>query len=312
MSGRIVYTGNVIVDIGLAVEAIPEPGGDTIATASEITAGGGYNVMTAAVRDGATVTYAGQYGTGFFGTIVRDALAAGGFDTAQPGLPDLDSGYSVALVDASTERTFITHVGAEGRLAYEDLVRVQVDPDDLVIVSGYGLAHPVNGAALARWLPGLPEATTVVLDPSPLVAGLPAPVLDAALARTDVLSANAREARLMTPDAEKAYLGERAQALRGRLRPGGIVIVRDGGHGAWIADDHGVRLVPGFDVAAVDTTGAGDAHVGVFTAALTRGEDLDAAVRRANAAAALAVTRRGPATAPERAETDRLLREQNA
>jgi sugar/nucleoside kinase (ribokinase family) len=307
MSGRIVYTGNVIVDIGMAVEAIPEPGGDTIASASAITAGGGYNVMTAAARDGAAVCYAGQYGTGFFGSVVREALAEGGFDVAQPGLVDLDSGYSVALVDASAERTFITHVGAEGRLGFEDLVRVRVDADDIVIVSGYGLAHPVNGEALARWLPRLPEAATVVLDPAPLVAQLPAAVLDAALARTDVLSANAREARLMTAELERAYLGERAEALRGRLRPGGVALVRDGGHGAWIADGRGVRLVPGFDVEAVDTTGAGDAHTGVLAAALTRGEELDAAVRRANAAAAIAVTRRGPATAPERVETDRLL-----
>ncbi|MCD0445065.1 PfkB family carbohydrate kinase [Glycomyces sp. A-F 0318] len=307
MSGRIVYTGNVIVDIGLVIDAVPEPGGDTVASASEITAGGGYNVMAAAVRDGASVCYAGQYGTGFFGSIVRGALAEGGFDVAQPGLVDVDSGYSVALVDASAERTFITHVGAEGRLGFEDLVRVRVDPADVVVVSGYGLAYPVNGAALARWLPGLPEAAAVVLDPSPLAGELPAPVLEAVLARTDVLSANAREARLLTPGLAKAYLGERAEALRGRLRPGGVAVVRDGGHGAWVADGQGVRLVPGFAVTAVDTTGAGDAHVGVFAAALTRGEGLDAAVRRANAAAAIAVTRRGPATAPERDETDRLL-----
>lgn len=230
MSGRIVYTGNVIVDIGLAVDAIPEPGGDTIATASEITAGGGYNVMTAAARDGARVVYAGQYGTGHFGAIVRDALTKGGFTVAGPGRDDLDSGYCVVLVDPSAERTFITHVGAEGRLGRGDLERVPIGPEDLVIVSGYGLAHPLNADALTAWLPGLPAAATVVLDPSPLVADLPGPILGAALARTDVLTANAREARLMTPGSGAATLAECATALRERIRSGGVVLVRDG---AW-------------------------------------------------------------------------------
>lgn len=66
--------------------------------------------------------------------------------------------------------------------------------------------------------------------------------------------------------------------------------------------------MPGFPVAAVDTTGAGDTHTGVFIAALAGGAGPAAAARTANAAAALAVTRRGPATAPGRAELARFLR----
>jgi sugar/nucleoside kinase (ribokinase family) len=60
--------------------------------------------------------------------------------------------------------------------------------------------------------------------------------------------------------------------------------------------------VPGYAVDAVDTTGAGDAHTGTFLAALARGQDPVAAARTANAAAALSVTRHGPATAPTTTE----------
>jgi sugar/nucleoside kinase (ribokinase family) len=60
-------------------------------------------------------------------------------------------------------------------------------------------------------------------------------------------------------------------------------------------------------VTAVDSTGAGDAHAGVFLASLADGlPPLDAAAR-ANAAAAYAVTRHGPATSPTRAELDAWL-----
>ena len=65
--------------------------------------------------------------------------------------------------------------------------------------------------------------------------------------------------------------------------------------------------VPGFPVDAIDTTGAGDAHTGTFIAALARGSGEDDAARGANAAAALSVTRRGPATAPSAAELARFL-----
>ncbi len=132
---RLVSVGNVIVDIVMRVDAIPEPGGDVIASASTITAGGGLNTMVAAVRDGIDVAFAGQYGTGPFGDVVRAALASSGVEVLQPGLDDVDSGYCVALVDASTERTFVTSVGAEGRLDRSDLDRVELRSDDTVFVS---------------------------------------------------------------------------------------------------------------------------------------------------------------------------------
>jgi sugar/nucleoside kinase (ribokinase family) len=60
-------------------------------------------------------------------------------------------------------------------------------------------------------------------------------------------------------------------------------------------------------VTAVDTTGAGDAHSGVFLAGLAAGLTVGDAARRANAAAALAVTRSGAAVSPTKAELDQFL-----
>ena len=301
---RLVSVGNVIVDIVMRIGALPEPGGDVIADGSEITAGGGLNTMVAARRDGMDVVFAGQYGTGPFGDVVRQALEESGVTVVQPGLPDVDSGYCVALVDATTERTFVTSVGAEGQLTRADLDRVALRADDVVFVSGYGLAHAVNGAAIADWLGTVPSSVRVVFDPSPLVDTLPAAVLAAVSARSDVVSANSREARLLSPTS--ATLAEAAAAIAAAAR--GTALVRDGADGCWVVESGSEPvLVPGFPVVAVDTNGAGDAHDGVLAAALGRGVSLQDAVRRANAAAALAVTRTGPATAPTADETDALL-----
>jgi len=303
---RLVSVGNVIVDIVMRVLALPEPGGDVIASSSDLAAGGGLNTLVAARRDGAEVVFAGQYGTGPFGDIVRTALAAADIRVVQSGLAEYDSGYCIAIVDASTERTFLTAVGAEARLTRSDLDRIALEPDDIVFVSGYGLAHPGNARAIVGWLEQLPRETRVVFDPSPLVDTLAADALDAVIARADVTSANAREARLLAGPTRP--LDEAAGLLARRSRR--IVIVRDGAAGCWVAGHGGpVTLVPGFPVEAVDTNGAGDAHDGVLVAALTRGDDILEAARRANAAAALAVTRRGPATGPTGAQIDQLMRD---
>ena len=303
---RLIFTGNVIVDIVLTVEELPERGGDALASSSQITAGGGLAVMVAAQREGLEVLFAGQYGSGPFGSVVRAALAQGGFTTVQDGLPDVENGYCITLVDPAAERTFITAVGAEAHLHRADLDRVRPEPGDLVYVSGYSLAHPSNRAALRSWLPTLPATVRLITDPGPLVGELDPEAWSAVLARTDLLSLNAREARISTgvEDPRSAAL-----VLLDRVRDGGSVVLRVGADGCWLANGSGPPVpVPGFDVEAVDTTGAGDTHCGVLAAALARGEGLEQAARRANAAAALATMRRGPGGAPGSADLEAMLR----
>lgn len=306
-SPRLIFTGNVIVDIVMTIDGLPKQGGDTIASGSQMTAGGGYNVMVAAQRDGLPVVYAGQFGTGPFGDIVRGALESGGFELAQTGSETLDSGFCVALVDSSAERTFITSVGAEGQLDRPDLDRIALTDNDIVYVTGYSLAHPMNAVALTGWLEDLPSAVRVITDPSPLIGELDQGVLARVLSRTDVLSTNAREARIANKSAD---LPTAAQDLAARIRTDGLVLVRDGAQGCWLAGAGAGGtpvLVPGFAVRAIDTNGAGDAHTGVLAAALARGLAPADAALRANAAAALAVTVAGPATAPSDVAIDELL-----
>jgi sugar/nucleoside kinase (ribokinase family) len=86
------------------------------------------------------------------------------------------------------------------------------------------------------------------------------------------------------------------------------VVVRMGAAGCLLSrPGAAAELVPGFPERAVDTNGAGDTHTGVFIAALAGGAAPPDAARTANAAAAISVTRRGPATAPTAAEVVRFL-----
>ncbi|TJW76470.1 MAG: ribokinase, partial [Mesorhizobium sp.] len=71
--------------------------------------------------------------------------------------------------------------------------------------------------------------------------------------------------------------------------------------------DGSARAIQGFKVAAVDTNGAGDTHIGAFVSALSRGVPPFAAARYANAAAALSVTRHGGSSAPTEQEIQTFL-----
>ena len=301
---RLLHLGNVVVDVVLEVPALPEPGGDVLATGSQTTAGGGFNVMAAAARLGLAVAYGGVIGSGPFAALARAACEAEGIELVQAAKPGRDTGFVVSIVDGTGERTFLTSRGAEATLTAADLAPVRAAPGDAVYLSGYGLAHASNAPALLGWLGPLGAEHVVVFDPGPLAGSLPGAVLDVVLRRADWVTCNARESMVLTGAAEPA---DALRALTGRLPRAGV-LVRVGPDGCLLGG-RGVAAerVPGFGVEAVDTNGAGDTHTGAFLAALASGAPPAEAVRRANGAAALSVTRRGPATGPSRVELDAFL-----
>ena len=313
---RLLHLGTVVADVVLGVPALPPRGGDVLASAATVTAGGGFNVLAAAARQGMPAAYGGAHGTGPLADLTRAALAAEGIAVLLPPVPGLDTGFVITLVEPGGERTFVTSPGAEARLTAEALAAVTARPQDTVYLSGYALAHEANRAALLGWLPGLPSAARLVFDPGPLGAQVPAAALGQVESRADWWAGNAAEAAARTGETtpEAAVL-----ALARRTGRAGV-LVRTGPDGCLLAGPaagpgagaDGVVRVPGFPAAVVDTTGAGDTHTGVFLAALAAGAGPAAAARRANAAAAISVTRPGPATAPTAAELDRFLAQDRA
>lgn len=298
---RLVSVGNVIVDLTVAIAELPQPGGDVVGTSRGSRPGGSVNTMVAASRQGLTTAYGGAHGTGPFGDQVRAVLAAEGIEVLGEPHPDLDTGFDVALTDATGERTFITVFGAEAHLDRAALDLIPLAPGDYLHVSGYGLLATTNGAPLTEWVTSVsPEVATVFLDPGPLVGQIPAEFWAPVLARADWVSLNRREAAEVSGET-KAHEAVVALGAHG-------VIVRTGAEGCVVGYEGVVTEVPGFPTRVVDTNGAGDAHAGAFLAALARGATPVEAARVANACAAIAVSREGPATAPTLAEVTEFIR----
>ncbi|MFU2328161.1 PfkB family carbohydrate kinase [Pseudomonas sp. NFX98] len=301
---KMLHTGQVIIDLVMAVDKLPQAGGDVLAQSASFEAGGGFNVMAAAQRNGLPVVYLGRHGTGRFGDLARDAMNAEGIRIGIADRAERDTGLCVAITDASAERSFVSYIGAEGDLTAEDLASVAAEAGDFVYVSGYSLLHVGKAQALVDWVLALPDGVNVVFDPGPLVDSPDAPLMQALLPRIDVWTSNSVEALKITGATD---IAEALDRLVGYLPREVLMVVRDGPQGCWISQGSERRHVPGFKVEAVDSNGAGDAHAGVFVAGLAQGLSAFEAALRANAAAALAVTKWGPATSPGTAEVDALI-----
>ena len=334
MTGRVVHTGQVVIDLTLRIEALPEPGGDVFADEAGMGLGGGYNVLVAARRLGVETLFAGTLGRGPFSQAADAGLAAIGAVHVGARV-DGDLGYCVAMTDARAERTFVSAAGAETRDPLDAFDRLEVGAEDVVYVSGYSLAHAANTAALERLVRRLVGSAgrtgdgggnggrsgggvrggssgggaaggrpgAVLFDVSPMVGTAPMESLEMVGALDPIWSLNEREAGILAArlglDAPRGDRAATAEALARRLGP---VLVRAGASGSWFASDDGLIRTPSVSVKPVDTNGAGDAHSGVLAAALARGVALPVALRWANVAGALSTTRRGPATCPTEKE----------
>lgn len=288
MIRRLVSLGSVIVDLVLALPRLPERGGDVLASQRGMAVGGAFNVLSAASRLGLRGVYAGPHGTGPFGDLVRATLAREGIEIARRPHPDFDTGWTIAMIEPDAERTFVTVTGADAIVEAGSLDAIDHRDGDAVYVSGYDLAYPAAGEAIARRVAGFARGLLVVFDPGPLVADIPSDRLRSVLRRADVVSLNERESKALGEiDVETVVVRQGA---------GGATIHRRGESPVHV---EAVRLD-----SVADTSGAGDVHVGASLAGLARGLSWPDAVLLANRASAYAVFRSGPASGPTSAELE--------
>jgi sugar/nucleoside kinase (ribokinase family) len=184
-------------------------------------------------------------------------------------------------------------------LRAEDLATLDAHDGDYVLVSGYNLMHERLADVVLSWLATLSSEVIVVFDPATRMVDIPSRYLELVLRRCNWLLCNASEARTLAGSADALSCATLLASRHDTLN----VLVRTGAQGCVVAVNHeDARAVEGYKATVVDTNGAGDVHNGVFVAELASGRDAWAAARWANAAAAMAISRLGPAMCPPREE----------
>lgn len=244
-----------------------------------MTAGGGGPAATAAValaRLGVATAYVGILPDDAAGRLQAAELRAAGVDLSLcVAAPGARSPLAVSLVDPVTgSRRILWDRGDLRHLRPDEVDPAWLDDRGLLLCDTHEpeAALVLAAAAAARGLPAVLDAGT----PRPGAAAL-------AAACSDVIAATGFARALSGEQDPRRALA--ALLARGPVR----VATTCGEHGALGLDRDGFRHAPAYDVAAVDTTGAGDAFHAGYAWGLLRGEDFAGALDCGAAVAALAV-----------------------
>lgn len=295
--------GSINIDHVIRLAQFPRPGETLTGHDYQIVPGGkGANQAVAAARAGACTRFIACVGDDALASTLVEGFAADGINTeAVDSINGVNTGVALIQVNAQGENTIALAAGANGCLTPERLQQhhLGLHCEQLLLQLEIPLETNIDAATQAK-----ARGATVVLNPAPAQT-LP----EAFLSLVDVITPNETEAEQLTGIAVSDDQGA-AQAAAALHNKGiTIVIITLGARGVWLSErDKAGVLIPSFKVNAIDTTAAGDTFNGALLAALQQEQPLLAAVRFAQAAAALSVTRHGAQTSiPYLAEIQAML-----
>jgi len=300
----IVVVGSSNTDMIIRVPRIPRAG-ETLLGGEFLTAAGGKgaNQAVGAARAGGKVAFIARVGRDTFGDQAIAGLRRDGIDVSCVFRDKLaPSGVALIFVAKDGENSIAVAGGANAKLSPSDVKKAAgvIRSAALLVAQLETPLATVTAAVELAVKAGVP----VILNPAPA-----RPLPNSLLERISILTPNETEAELLTGIKVTDAAAAAKACSKLRSRGVGIVILTLGKRGAFLADANGERLVPGFKVKTVDSTAAGDIFNGALSVALAEGKAVFDAVRFANAAAALSVTRLGAQpSAPSRADIEKFIR----
>jgi ribokinase len=298
MKPKIVVVGSSNTDMVVKLSHLPRPGETVIHGSFAMAAGGkGANQAVAAARAGGDVTLLTKVGNDLFGSQALEAFRNDGINVEFVGIDaSRPSGVALIFVDENGENSIGVASGANSEFHPSDLSQALdfIASADILLVQ---LEIP-NITVEAAIRCAAQAGVRVILNPAP------ARKFDVeVLQQVSVITPNLAEAEMLS---DTPFLGDNSleTAARVLLSKGvGAVVVTLGARGAFLAEAKTFEIIRGFSVESVDTTAAGDVFNGALAVSIGEGSDLRAAVRFANAAAALSVQKLGAQpSAPRRSE----------
>lgn len=270
------------VDHICVVPHYPEVDSKTPILSFTRTAGGqAASAMVLLARFGLKAKYVGKVGGDETGAFSFESLRSEGVDVSDvPAVPGVTNQVAMIIVEQrSGERTILWHRPREIATRPEEITPEKVAVGRVLLVDGHDAPAAARAAALARErrIPVVLDAETVKEGTSELV-----PLVD-------LLVSSSRFPALFTGVADREGALRRLLALGPRF-----VAMTLGREGALaMTPDGAVLRSRGFDVDAVDTTGAGDAFHGAFLYGLLEGWTIERTLDFSNAAAAMNCTALG-------------------
>ncbi len=297
---NIVVIGSSNTDMVVKTSHLPAGGETVLGGDFFMNPGGkGANQAVAAARYGNRVVFVAKTGDDMFGATVREGMKQDGIITDYVFVDKQHpSGVALITIDSAAENCIVVASGANMHLNETDIDAAadEIRHADVVLMQ---LECPVATVEYAARM-AAEAGVKVILNPAPAPAE---PLSEELMKNLFLITPNRSEASRISginvTDMESAHRAIRAIYAMGPKN----VIITLGSEGSLIYDGSMIMRVDACKVEAVDTTAAGDTYSGVLASGIAEGKSLIEAVREANVAAAISVTRMGaqPA-APTRAE----------
>jgi ribokinase len=304
-TARVVVVGSLNMDLVARVPRMPTVG-ETLAGSAfaQVPGGKGGNQAVAAARLGARVAMIGRVGADTNGAMLRAALEAEDIDCGALGQSaTAPTGVALIVVDDAGRNSIVIVAGSNGELTPADIACTEaiLAAADVVVCQLETPAETVAAALLAAHRAG----KTVILNPAPAAGPLPAQWLPL----VDYLIPNEVEASALTGLTIRSPQDAAAAALALRHQGARNVVITLGAAGVLAVLNGDPVHLEAPRVTAIDTTAAGDTFIGALAAQLAHQAPIDDALRFAQHAAALSVTRAGAQPSiPTRAEVDAAIR----
>ena len=292
----IAVVGSAMIDLTAYAKVIPAPGqtleGDLFTTGF---GGKGANQAVIAAHCGAQVHFVGKLGNDLFGDSIAENFKKLGIGSQFLERSDTPNGVAHIWVDANGENRIVIIPGANHEIEVKKAVQaIESIPDLAVVVAQCEIKQEVT---LAAFTAAKKRGCVTILNPAPYQ-----PLSSELLEVTDWIIPNETEFKELHGQAPS-----NDEVLKS-FRPGRNSIVTLGSEGAvLIASNGNLTRVSAPKVNAVDTTGAGDAFVGVFAFGLASGKSPEDAMKLGIKVATMSVTRKGAQSSyPSQAEIETL------
>ncbi|WP_313811302.1 ribokinase [Glutamicibacter sp.] len=282
---QVTIVGSSNVDITALMNRLPSPGETVLADSYQLTSGGkGANQALAAALAGARTEFIGAVGRDLNAQIALEQLDAAGVVLERVARVEANTGVAIIQVDAAAENCIAVVSGANAGV-------------DAKAVRDAGALHGI--LVLQGEIPASGIAAAIDAAEERVVLNL-APVIELQrqyLLAANPLVANEHEAALILAQLDGAQhpIDEPEETIAAKLLAHGIasVVITLGANGCLVAEGDQVQQLPAVKVAAVDTTGAGDAFTGALAARLAAGDGLEQAAEFAGKFAAMSVQGHG-------------------
>lgn len=297
---KILLIGSASMELSMNMYKLPEAGESLTddGGVAYIPGGKGANAAVAITRLGAQCVFSTKLGADVHGQKLYNYYKELGMDTAYINVDhDHPTGLSVVLKESDGSVRSIVYPGANSHITTESVIEAfNCNPDALYLSFEIPFSLAVAAAKVAS-AKGIP----IFIDAGPAnkehaLEALP-PVA--------IFSPNETEAQEYTgilPTTIESSL-HAALALYRRVKCK-YVVIKQGSKGAFVYDGKHYDTIPAVRTAAkiVDTTAAGDAFTSALMLEYLRTHDIRSAVKYANTAAAITITRKGASSSVPTAE----------